>query len=285
MSTYTGGSFDTFSPFPGVEVVNADGDFSIGDFEEFAKGLIIPDHFDVTGLLTKSRSAEQMGSVIVASRTPEHPREPWAPDHHWHSDRTYWGENPFASVLYAQKLIGNVATTGLIDTSLLLKAIEDDNPGVTEELRDSVAVFSVRRYYEETLPLEGSPEAIERTVREKGVNTLAEVVVQESLKYPDKLFPATPTHPFRNELCTMIDDNRLVGLTNLSESRYRVLVEHIRDMYLRLPLEELTDRPYHYLHHWEEGQALIYPQIGTLHRAMPSPESEKHRDTLRLFIA
>src|SRR5271154_3497142 len=102
MSTYADSSFDKFCPFPGIEVVEAESDFSIEELEEFTKELTIPEHFDMSGVVIESRPATHIGSVIVASRTPESPREPWAPDHHWHSDRTYWGKNQFASVLYAK---------------------------------------------------------------------------------------------------------------------------------------------------------------------------------------
>jgi alpha-ketoglutarate-dependent taurine dioxygenase len=272
-------------PLPGVEILQLDGGLSVHEFEAVVPMLTIPRHLDMTGAQIEAKPATQLGDTIIARRMPEKPRDPWAPDHHWHSDRTYWGENQFASVLYAQRLLGDVATTGFIDTAALFQTMVADDPGLADELAESNATFSTSRYFEEVLPTEGSPEAIAKTLVDKGAQTLDEVVALETAKYPAKEFPATPIHPFSGERCTMLDDSRVVALSGLSLARSQEIIRRVKKQYLALPVEELEQRPYHYLHYWEEGQAIIYPQVGTLHRAMPSPAGEQQRDTLRLFIA
>lgn len=272
------------SPLPGIEILSLDAELSVAEFEAVVSTLAIPEHFDMAGDRIEPRPAIQMDDTIKAGRTPNKPRDPWAPDHYWHSDRTYWGDNQFASVLYARRMVGSVAATGFIDTTLLLQAMEADDPGLTSELAESEATFSVGRYFEEILPVDGSKAAITETMTSRGVRTLTEVARLEIAKYPEKTFPTIPIHPFRGEPCTMIDNSRVIALSGIAAARSKEIITRAKNRYLDLPLEELLQRPYHYLHQWEEGQAVIYPQVGTLHRAMPSPAGEQQRDTLRLFI-
>ncbi len=285
MSLYSR-SFDSAEqPLPGVEVLELEPRMSIPEFEEFAWDLVIPAHWEMDGsYVPRAAQAFQLDKTIQMVRCLDKPRDPWAPDHHWHSDKSYWGKNQFATVMYAQRLTGQVAGTSFIDTTALLQAIERDFPGMTETLSHSAAIFTVRRYFEEILPANGSPEAIERTLEEHDASTLEEVAEMEHKKFPPKWFPALLRHPFRGETCTMIDDARVVDLTGEDEARSQQILKVIRDRFLNLPLEELRQRPYYHHHEWEEGQVVIWPQIGTLHRAEPSPPGEKQRDTLRLFI-
>ena len=81
----------------------------------------------------------------------------------------------------------------------------------------------------------------------------------------------------------MIDEIRAVDLIGQQDARH--LLDLIASQYLALLPEELAERPYYYAHQWQEGQAIIYPQVGTLHRAEPSIPGELRRDTLRLFIS
>ncbi len=272
-------------PMPGVEVFQLDAGMSEGEFEDFTDTLVIPEHWDLDGQRTPMRPAVRLGGTIAMSRTVDTPREPWAPDHHWHSDRTYWGDNQFASVLYAQSIDGDVAGTGLINTTLLLEAIEDDEPGIFEELSSTQTVFSVRRYYEEILPEKGSPEAIQRTLDRFDASSLSEVADKEERRYPEKAFPTLPMHPIWGVPVIMLDEVRSVRITNLPQSRGDEIIDLVVERYLRLDHDELAERPYYERHEWEEGQVLIFPQVGTLHRADASPDSEIERDTLRRFIA
>lgn len=207
MSLYLAGA-EAFSPFPGIEVFNIGGQLSPDDFLQFSKELVIPSHVDMQGALINCRPNQPDGKVIEAQRSVQSPRDPWAPDHHWHSDKTYWGENPFASALYAQQLVGEVASTGFVDTSLLLEAIETDYPGISEELFAARAIFSVRRYYEDILPHKGSDEAIARTLEQFEVDCLEEVVEKECERYPEKTFPAIAPHPISTWPSIMTDTVR-----------------------------------------------------------------------------
>jgi len=289
MSSYSGFESSVGRPLPGVEVLDIGGGLDPNQFTEFVKSLTIPAHADWAGNSVEARPARLFDRALAAaSRTPEKPRDPWAPDHYWHFDGGYSGEaNQFASVLYAQHLRGRVAGTEFIDTAELLLAVESDQPGLTEELSACTGEYSVTRYYTDILSALGevAGNSIERTLQSKNASSLAEVAHREDVRYPIKHFPALLTHPFRRELCSMVDDLNLVRLLGVNATRGAELMRRMRDEYLNLLREELSDIPYYYRHQWQECQVVVFPQVGTMHRAEPSPAGELRRDTLRLFVA
>jgi len=278
-------------PFPGIEILNIGSGLDHTQFTKFVSSLVLPHHFGEQGELIDARPAQLFErDIVAASRTPEKPRDPWAPDHHWHYDGGYsGGTNQFASVLYAQMLQGDeVAGTEFIDTAALLSAIEVDHSGLSEELIKYRLQASVGRYFRQILPSYGgdAEAAIQRTLSAKGVSTLSEAATLEERRYPPKHFPAIAIHPFRQkERCLMIDMLNVVHVLGALAVREAEILNLVRKEYLELPKEELSQRPYYYRHTWEPGQVVIFPQVGTLHRAEPSPAGELRRDTLRLFIA
>lgn len=286
MSLYSNWGDPSTEHFPGIEVMQLEPGLSVQEFEEFASTLVIPLHVGMLGTRVEVELAEPLDSTIAMHRSPDSPRESWAPDHHWHTDRAYWGENQFATILYAQELSGDVAGTELIDTTLLLEAIERDHPGMTEILKPGNTVFSVTKYFAKVLPVKGSQEAIQRTLDQNQSSSLEEVVEKQNAAYPAKRFPTIPQHPFRWSDCLMLDEARTVDIegTILSKREVQALIATIVEDYLALAPEELADRPYYANHEWEEGQVLIMPQIGAIHRAQASPPGELVRNTLRLFI-
>lgn len=289
MSLYGNPSSTPEGYFPGIEVIEVGSRLSNREFEEFVGGLVIPAHFDMQGAFTEERQAQPLGETTSMRRNPEKPRDPWAPDHFFHTDRGYWDKiNQFATVLYAQQLSGSeVAGTEFIDTSLLLDTVERDHPDITEALRQGTTVFSGAKYYTSVLAFKGSAAAIQRTLSERQCATLEEVAAKEAESYPPKSFPTVPMHPFRQKKeCVMIDEARTADIegTGLAPGEIqRIITQFVHD-YLALPSEVLADRPYYAVHEWQEGQALIWPQIGTLHRAQASPAGELERNTVRDFI-
>jgi alpha-ketoglutarate-dependent taurine dioxygenase len=288
MSLYEKSSTPLRVYFPGVEVLAAQPGLSMQEFGEFVGTLVIPSHTSTQGALTKERPAQPLGDITEMNRSPDDPRDPWSPDHHWHTDRGYWGEqNQFATMLYAQRLSGSeIASTEIIDTTLLLDAAERDNPGITALLRPGTTVFSGGQYYTTTLRSKGSAEAIERTLVAKQCTTLEEVAAKEVLAHPPKRFPTITIHPFRGSDCIMIDEPRTAGIEDIGIEQKEVqhIIAQFICKYLALPAEELANRPYHAIHKWEPGDVLVWPQKGTLHRAQASPAGELRRNMLRLMV-
>jgi alpha-ketoglutarate-dependent taurine dioxygenase len=272
--------------FPGIEVLQLERDLSIEELQEFASTLVIPKHVDISCNVIDAKLAEPLGQCVEMRRSPDSPREPWAPDHHWHTDRVYWGENQFATILYAKQLAGDVAGIEFIDTTLLLDAIEQDQPGITKVLKPATTIFSVVKYYAKVLPAKGTKEAIERTLEQKDCADLEELVAREAMQYPPKQFPTVSMHPFRAKGCLMLDEARAIDIENsgLSCTEVQAIIAKIIRNYLALPSEELAERFYYAHHEWEEGQVVIMPQLGAIHRAQASPLGELKRNTLRSFI-
>jgi hypothetical protein len=287
MALYSSEFSALHNPFPGVEVLDVGGGRGVDEFNMIVSSLHIPRHYDDNGRIVDQRPAQKIENTASMSRTPTDPREPWAPDHRPHSDMTYWGnKNLFATVLYAERLEGEVAGTGIFDTALLARAIESDHPGILEELAETTVTFSVAKYYLEVLAKEATHESIARTLRNKGVPTLEEVADLEARRYPARTFPTLPNHRFReNAPAIMIDGVRTQSINGLDQTRGQKIINMFENDYVLQPPEFLAEQDYYHAHEWEEGDLLIFPQKGSLHQALPSPEGELRRDTKRLFIA
>ena len=276
--------------FPGVSVVEIGRGLNSQEFAEFVGSLVIPDHVDWSGDFAPERPARLLGEVREMSRHSTDPRYPTR-DQYFHTDLGYWGKkNQFATVLYAPHLEGPVAGTEYIDTSLLLQTAESDFPGITEILAEGTTVFSGAKYYTSVLPFKGSPDLIENTIlktlKDKKCKDLKALVAQEKRNFPPKCFPTIPRHPFRGSRCIVIDAPHTVNIKGSKLPRREVqhFISQFVLKYLDLKPEELAGRPYYAAHTWKEGQAVIWPQIGTLHRAQASPEGEILRDMLRGLI-
>jgi hypothetical protein len=120
-------------PFPGLTILPFEPGMDMESFRDLLQNVISE--------LYQNQSLVLHSKHNTSHRSPNSPRDEWAPDHYWHSDQSYGKKRPYATALYGNHIEGAVAGTNFIDTQKLLSYIAIDDPDLFAQLKDLSCVF------------------------------------------------------------------------------------------------------------------------------------------------
>lgn len=222
-------------------------------------------------------------------------RDPWAGDHMDHVDLTHENVQPVVTGIYCAQAGKGAPGTEIVDTSTLFALAQyegffDRYLERPADLYGLHSVFADGTYYREALPYfreqaiaNGDSDtakqleaAIHATLLERSADpenpftALEEVADAEDAKHGITEFPLIGTNPFTGDGSIFVDGGGRCFTIRDPETG-----KDYRQMLLDFRLEYLSDRDA--LREagliarveWKPGKVVIFPQNGTMHRALP----------------
>jgi alpha-ketoglutarate-dependent taurine dioxygenase len=225
-------------------------------------------------------------------------RDWWAGDHFWHVDGTRWDTQPVFTVIGCSKVEQGAPQTQLLDTVELLAMTLDNgfwaDHGLDEhDLDEMTGVFQDTTYYRQAMPFLDKfmkswekaryERIIAETVEKQGFKTPEEYFDNMDEEYPPKTFDLIQRTPLSNKKSLFIDGGgRQSQLLGPDGSDMTQVLHDLRWEYLANE-ERLRRNGLIKTIGWEANRAIIFPQIGTLHRAGAGNDHE--RELQLVFLA
>ena len=189
---------------------------------------------------------------------------PYPPNSFWHSDRAYYQRPTLATLLYAVEATDNAQPTDFIDMAAMLMTLEEN--GISRsDLAHLQGVFSGGYFYRHLLPNLANADDIQAYRTKFQVTDLNEVAKSQDAKFPPARRPLLAVNSFTGSQVAYFDELRMEAIedpTGIVDTKefHAQLLEYLADP---------EDKPYFHQHHWQPGDAILYPHFGTLHRAAP----------------
>ena len=208
-------------------------------------------------------------------------RDFWAGDHLWHADGTRWNINPVFTGIVCEQADPGAPGTQLLDTARLLEIIDADDfwaqHGIDGNTADSLdSIFQDGTYYRSALPYifekargEDQELMARYLCKEFSEVGLAERADREDQLHGKKAFPLIRETAIAGVSSLFIDGGgRNADITDrFTKTSHVDALNALRLNYLsgNLPRELDLVRTVE----WAPGRALVFAQVGTLHRALP----------------
>lgn len=207
-----------------------------------------------------------LGDQFRRRRDTVDPRHISDPDHQWHTDRSHLSDSglPIATLLYAEEVADHPPGIMLLDTSQLLDALFKKMPDVTlDELWGMHVWLSRSKFYDTIVPSYDDVTATTRALEKSAADSLSRKAYERAYQFPAIARPLIQVNPVSLAPCLYIDTLRSRRLTGVELERAQTIHAALDDM--------LADPPQGtaYTHEWQEGDVLIFPHFGTLHKALP----------------
>lgn len=210
-------------------------------------------------------------------------RDWWAADHMWHPDGVRWKQQPDFTVIGCREAEKGAPTTDLLDAAKLLEVTYEDKfwkkHGIEEEeIGQLRSVFLESAYKREARPflenfMSSEEKALLREVFEQDLASTNSETFEEHLaaldaQYAPDEFPLMRISPLSSTPSLFIDGGgKNTTILDQHGKEHTDVLHALRWRYLA------GDAPEYYgLMHtveWVPNRCVIFPQIGTLHRANP----------------
>lgn len=216
-------------------------------------------------------------------------RDWWAADHAWHIDGTPRIIQPAYTIIACKEAEQGSPDTQLLDMVRLTEVLEEDGfwerHGIdADDLAKMESIFANSTYYEQALPYMRSRASTDDAVQineilqndwsKAGVDDMVDFVAVMDSKYPPKAFPTLRHKPVKNLPAVFVDggvkNSRLLSGDGLDHTD---VLRALRQEYLtgyapeRRGLVKSIG--------WAANRCIIFPQVGTLHRAMPGNQHDR----------
>ena len=174
----------------------------------------------------------------------------------WHTDMSYSRDIAFANVLYGLKIPrrGGVAL-GATEFSSMHAAYEGLPPEVKRTLQGKTALHDFNKFWE-------------MMRQEKGSRRPPLTDAQKKAK-PPVSHPMVLTHPITGRKVLYANPGYAVRVNELPQND--------SDELLGFLFEHQLKREYRYASRWEEGDVLMWEDIGTIHNAVADYGPDEHR--------
>jgi len=174
----------------------------------------------------------------------------------WHTDMSYRDTMGFVNVLNAHKVPrrdGRVL--GSTEFANMHAAYDALDPSLKSRLENATATHDFNKFWDMMV--------------KRGTANRKPLTPEERAKRPPAVHPVFLTHPITGRKVLYCNPGYAIRINELDEAESdRVLEE--------LFAHQLQPRFLH-KHQWNEGDLLIWDNIGTLHNAIPDYTAEEHR--------
>ena len=174
----------------------------------------------------------------------------------WHTDMSYSRTIAFANVLYGIRIpLRDGRPLGATEFSSMHAAYE----GLPDDLKRRLEGMTVLHDFEKFW---------EMMRREKGSKRPPLTDAQRRAK-PPVSHPAILTHPLTGRQVLYVNPGYAVRVNELPEKESGELLEFL--------FEHQLKPEYRYAFHWQEGDVLVWEDIGTIHNAVADYRPDEHR--------
>jgi taurine dioxygenase len=174
----------------------------------------------------------------------------------WHTDMSYSSTVAFANVLYGVKIPRRDGKPlGATEFSNMHAAYEDLPEEMKRDLEGMTVLHDFNKFWE-------------MMRREKGSKRPPLTDAQRKAK-PPVSHPVFLTHPVTGRRVLYANPGYAVRINELPEKESERTLEFLFEHQLR--------REYRYAFHWEEGDVLMWEDIGTIHNAVADYAPHEHR--------
>jgi len=174
----------------------------------------------------------------------------------WHTDMSYNPTIGFLNVLYAVKVPRRdgraLGATAFVSTHAAFEGLPAD---LKQRLANMTATHDFNKFWENMRTRPGS---------RRGPMSEAQRRAR-----PPSVHPVFLRHPITGRTVLYCNPGYAIRINELSEPE--------SDRVLALLFEHQLQPKYQYLHHWTEGDVLVWDHIGTLHNAIPDYGPDEHR--------
>lgn len=216
-------------------------------------------------------------------------RDWWAPDHTWHVDGTRRYRQPIYTVIACKEAAPDSPATQMLDLATLYEQSVEDGfwqqhgiqPGA---LKDFGSLFVDSTYFKEALPhilshadasdRDAVRARIEEDLAKSHSANLEEHAAKDEVKNPPKVFPLVQLTPVKAIESIFIDGGvRNAAIIGPEGEDYKDVLNAFRWEYLagNAPHARGVVRTIG----WAANRCIIFPQVGTLHRAMPGNNTDR----------
>lgn len=229
----------------------------------------------------------ESGYTMTRTKDGKESRDWWAGDHIWHTDGTPRNMQPVFTVIGCVKAEQGCPSTEFIDTSELLDRTLEDGFWEThdvdlDDLRHLRSTFAESHYYEEALPhMQSLADPADAAVIASKIAEYQQKKTKvlsgedpEAANLKIKTFPLIRLTPVKRQEALFIDGGvRNAGLVSIDGTDYTDALNALRETYLA------GNKPYQHglvkSIGWTANSCVIFPQIGSLHRAMPGNDHDR----------
>jgi len=174
----------------------------------------------------------------------------------WHTDMSYSRMIAFANVLYGIKIPKrDDETLGATEFSSMHAAYEGLSEKTRNKLEGKTVVHDFNKFWE-------------MMRREKGSKRPPLTAAQKKAK-PPVSHPVFLMHPLTGRRVLYANPGYAVRINEMSEKK--------SDAMLQFLFEHQLKAKYRYTFHWEEGDVLLWEDIGTIHNAVADYGPHEHR--------
>jgi taurine dioxygenase len=181
----------------------------------------------------------------------------------WHTDMSYSRMVAFANVLYGIKIPRrNGETLGATQFSNMQAAYADLPADVKRELEDKTVLHDFNKFWE-------------MMRREKGSKRPPLTEAQRKAK-PPVSHPVFLRHPLTGKRVLYANPGYAIRINELPEKESHEMLEFL--------FEHQLKPKYIYTSRWEEGDVLVWEDIGTIHNAVADYAPDEHRFVKRCQV-
>jgi taurine dioxygenase len=174
----------------------------------------------------------------------------------WHTDMSYSKIIAFANVLYGIRIpFRDGRALGATEFSNMHAAYDDLPAPLKTRLADMTVLHDFNKFWE-------------MMRREKGSKRPPLTEAQRKTK-PPVSHPIFLTHPLTRRKVLYANPGYSIRINELSEQE--------SDETLAFLFEHQLQQKYRYTHHWQEGDLMIWEDIGTIHNAIADYGPNEHR--------
>lgn len=181
----------------------------------------------------------------------------------WHTDMSYSRMVAFANVLYGIKIPKrNGKALGATQFSNMQAAYEDLPASIKKDLEGKTALHDFNKFWE-------------MMRREKGSKRPPLTEAQKKTK-PPVSHPIFLTHPLTGRKVLYANPGYAVRINELPQKESDEMLDYL--------FEHQLQAKYIHTSHWEEGDVLVWEDIGTIHSAVADYGPDEHRFVKRCQV-
>jgi taurine dioxygenase len=174
----------------------------------------------------------------------------------WHTDMSYSSTIAFANVLYGIRIPHRGGRPlGATEFANMHAAYDDLPEEVKQRLKRATALHDFNKFWE-------------MMRREKG-STRPALTEEQRRQRPAVSHPVFLKHPITERYVLYANPGYTVRINDVPEQESKKLLE--------LLFAHQLQPKYRFAHHWEEGDVLMWENIGTLHNAVADYGENEHR--------